>query len=382
VVARYKDANTAWTAASDGVLEERGYYCQNYHADVVALVGSSGYLWEWVKYSAYGVPFGLPGGDTDSDGDCDSADVTQVQDWIDASAYDVRGDVELDGDVDSTDKSAIQANYEGLSAGRERLGNSGNRMGSQGSSARNEVGALYSSRLRWRSSGVGRWLSRDPLTYVDGWNLYTCFGARPTLLVDPQGTQSALGKALDVGLRLMAEVLEGEKKKACCDAAEANDSGALEGAAGFVACCDGEMITCTKSSEIADYKEEAEETGADKDTVDAAIIAIVECIHAHEGVHIGEGHSECQENADKPHAAGYKSDDPVENNGAEHTASIKEQQCLSFQQDDPDGLCNSPGVDSDKCSEIVDIRIIDVGVYMNQHLPVPKDWEHPGYGYP
>src|SRR6185295_11741981 len=32
VICRNKDANTAWTSASDGVLEERLYYCQNWRA--------------------------------------------------------------------------------------------------------------------------------------------------------------------------------------------------------------------------------------------------------------------------------------------------------------------------------------------------------------
>ena len=36
VAFREKDANTAWTSASGGTLEERIYYCQNQHADVVA----------------------------------------------------------------------------------------------------------------------------------------------------------------------------------------------------------------------------------------------------------------------------------------------------------------------------------------------------------
>ena len=78
-------------------------------------------LKHWVKYSAYGVPFGVPGADTDSDGDCDSTDVTQIQTWIDAPAYDVRGDIDLDGDVDATDKSTVSTYYDGTTAGRDVL---------------------------------------------------------------------------------------------------------------------------------------------------------------------------------------------------------------------------------------------------------------------
>ena len=71
VVLRQKDDNSGWTNLADGVLEQRYYYCQNWRADVAAIVTSGGKMMEWVKYSSYGVPIGLPAGDTDSDGDCD-----------------------------------------------------------------------------------------------------------------------------------------------------------------------------------------------------------------------------------------------------------------------------------------------------------------------
>lgn len=100
MVLRDKDANTDWDAASDGTLEQRFFYCQNWRGDVVALVGSGQWQVEQVRYSAYGVPFGLPGGDCDSDGDCDSVDLTAIDGWIAGATYDERGDVDLDGDVD------------------------------------------------------------------------------------------------------------------------------------------------------------------------------------------------------------------------------------------------------------------------------------------
>src|SRR5262249_13518744 len=114
IVSRYKDANTAWTSASDGTLEQVYYCCQNWRGDVSALVTDAGAMVEWDKYSAYGIPFGLPAGDTDSDGDCDTIDVNQIQTWINGSQYDVRGDLDLDGDVDATDKSAAQTSTQTL----------------------------------------------------------------------------------------------------------------------------------------------------------------------------------------------------------------------------------------------------------------------------
>lgn len=47
---------------------------------------------EWAKYSAYGVPFGLGAGDANSNGYVDVNDLNQVNTWISAPAYDVRGD--------------------------------------------------------------------------------------------------------------------------------------------------------------------------------------------------------------------------------------------------------------------------------------------------
>ena len=62
MILRDKDANTAWSAASDGVLEERIYSCHNWRGDLSVVITDAGKMVEWVKYSAYGIPFGLPKG--------------------------------------------------------------------------------------------------------------------------------------------------------------------------------------------------------------------------------------------------------------------------------------------------------------------------------
>ncbi len=41
VILRDRDANTSWVSASDGTLEERRYYCQNWRADVLVIVSSN-----------------------------------------------------------------------------------------------------------------------------------------------------------------------------------------------------------------------------------------------------------------------------------------------------------------------------------------------------
>jgi len=128
VICRNRDNNTAWTSASDGVLEQRAYYEQNWRGDVVALIKTARFQLEQVRYSAYGVPFGLPFADTDSDGDLDSTDVGQINTWIGLAAYDVRADVDLDGDIDTLDKSLADL-FDPIGEGREEISWVGNATG-------------------------------------------------------------------------------------------------------------------------------------------------------------------------------------------------------------------------------------------------------------
>ncbi|HFE46518.1 MAG TPA: hypothetical protein ENJ18_13665, partial [Nannocystis exedens] len=79
---------------ADSTREERVYSCQNWRADVSAVLTDSGKMVEWVKYLAYGVPFALPAGDTDSDGDWDATDAAAI---LNSGSYDMRQDAELDG---------------------------------------------------------------------------------------------------------------------------------------------------------------------------------------------------------------------------------------------------------------------------------------------
>ena len=187
VACRNKDKDTAWTIASDGVLEERVYYCQNWRAGVSALVKADGTMLEWVKYSAYGVTFGLPNGDSDSDGDCDSNDSNQITAWYILSAYDVRGDIDLDGDVDLTDVSLMQT---GSMLGRGML-SAPTVNNSRGLQAAIQVsGSMNLSRRRLTSPVSGRWNSRDELGYADGPNSYESVRGNPLSLTDPFGLLS------------------------------------------------------------------------------------------------------------------------------------------------------------------------------------------------
>ncbi len=189
VITREKDANTAWTSASDGVLEERRYYCQNWRADVSAVLTSGGLMVEWVKYSSYGSPFGLPGGDANSSGGTDATDTTQIQTWINGSAYDVRGDINLNGVVNASDKTTVTNNYVGTTLGWNNLSAIGNRKGYAGYEWESQTG-MYHVRVRPYKPDLGKWLRRDPLGYVDGGNLYEYVGSKSITHVDPKGTSN------------------------------------------------------------------------------------------------------------------------------------------------------------------------------------------------
>ncbi|MEW6743202.1 MAG: RHS repeat-associated core domain-containing protein [Planctomycetota bacterium] len=190
VVCRDKDANTAWTAQSDGTLEQRYYYAQNWRGDVVALVTSGGALVETPRYSAYGIPIGLPAGDTDSDGDCDTTDVSAIATWRQASQYDLRGDLDLDGDVDLTDENTAYNNLKTLAWGV--LTDCRNRFGYAGYDLDPALaGSIYHVRHRVLHAGLGRWTQRDPLGYVDGVGLYAYVGNAPGTRIDPLGLQES-----------------------------------------------------------------------------------------------------------------------------------------------------------------------------------------------
>jgi len=181
---RDKDSNTAWTSAADGTCEERLYYCQNWRHDVVALVTDGGALKERVRYSSYGVPFGIPLGDCDSDGDVDSVDNGILLLALGTSVP--KCDLDLSGSIDSADQAILSANT-GRSGGLGTLTRCGNRAGYSGYSADPADSRYWHVRSRALSAVIGRWLSRDRLTYIDGPNLAEYVRSAAIANVDPTG---------------------------------------------------------------------------------------------------------------------------------------------------------------------------------------------------
>ncbi len=185
VILRQRDANSGWTSASDGTPEERRYYCQNWRNDVSVVITSAAVMVEWAKFSAYGVPIGLPAGDIDSDFVTDTGDVDAIKTWV--AAYDVRADLDLDGDIDATDGTLAEG-YEGTTLGWTVLSaaNVANRAGYAG--YQKDVNLDISHvRNRVLEPHLGRWTRRDPLGYVDGINVYEYTASCSVKWTDPSG---------------------------------------------------------------------------------------------------------------------------------------------------------------------------------------------------
>ena len=193
VILRDKDNSDDWEEAADDTLEERLYYCQNWRHDVVALIDASGggTQVEHQRYEAYGVPYLFVAGDVTANGTINATDTNQIQTWIDAPSYDVRGDLDLDNDVDATDKSLATANS-GKGGGREKLStHSGNRKGYAGYEFDDSITHMsYHVRHRVLNSTLGQWQQRDSLGYVDGSILYGYVQSNPVTLIDPLGRVS------------------------------------------------------------------------------------------------------------------------------------------------------------------------------------------------
>ena len=257
VILRDRDANTAWEDEADPTLEERTYYCQNWRADVVALMTSDGHLINQVRYDPYGVPFGIAKSDLEADGDVDTNDYTQYStyysgstmpfaDWnwdgtkntSDITAYlnDKNADSGLgrgvlaymtwshaggatgtihrtvfddlgrvienwigtndadEGGADDMVKTEVREYDTNADGGNNRKGYAGYEIdpilgGSE------TWQSIYHVRNRVYLSQLGRWTRRDPLGYVDGYNLNGYVGGAVVCLIDPSALagQRAVG---------------------------------------------------------------------------------------------------------------------------------------------------------------------------------------------
>jgi RHS repeat-associated protein len=190
VILRDRDANTDWTEASDGTLEERIYYCQTggWRADVSVVLTSGGPMsgcgLERAKYLACGRVCGMPAGDLNGNGINDIDDATDLMNLISVGGYRVAADLNLDGKANAADLSSFSWG----SMGWGTLSLAGNRFGYAGYQHAPELaGAKWEVRNRWLDSVTGVWNRRDPLGYIDGMNLYQYVRGMALVGVDPMG---------------------------------------------------------------------------------------------------------------------------------------------------------------------------------------------------
>ena len=129
----------------DGTAVERTlWYHQNARGDVVALTDVDGEIFVELRYSSYGLSFKI----------------------------NEQGQLEK-----FCDFSVAVFGFQGLTFDEETK--------------------LYYVRNRYFSTETGRWLSRDPLGYVDGLNLYEAFGGSPHTYSDPLGDRILLSGLSD-----------------------------------------------------------------------------------------------------------------------------------------------------------------------------------------
>jgi RHS repeat-associated protein len=196
-IMREKDANTGWTAASDGTLEERVYYVQNWRSDVVAILDAAGNPLEEIRYSAYGSPSVHPIADVNHDGLVNSTDQTVWGDlYNEIPSTGVYAHNNLNRDElfpsDLDDDSFFNARYTATSGGQygfRKLSSLGNRKGCAGYEW--DVSAtVWHVRHRVLDSESGKWTRMDPLGYVDGASVYEYVASEPLAHLDPWGLAS------------------------------------------------------------------------------------------------------------------------------------------------------------------------------------------------
>jgi RHS repeat-associated protein len=287
VILRDRDANTAWEDQADGTLEERVYLCQNWRADVVALMTSDGHLINQVRYDPYGVPFGIAKTDLDGDGDVDGDDATLFATYHGAGTMPF-ADWNFDGTVDLSDQSAYTSD-KNADTGLGR-GDPGYAWSHAGGALRKayagyEIDPVLTGSEGWESvyhvrhrvylSGLGRWTRRDPLGYVDGMSLYRHVKA-VLVAMDPDGRRPCRGDcgddepgppfdSPDPGF-IGPPTLE----SFCCSLAD-------KGREGATVCCKGRAVICV-------YNRNIDNAGLHPDVAQK----LKECTYRHESIHVGD----------------------------------------------------------------------------------------------
>lgn len=169
----------------DATLEGRGYFIQNWRADLVGVMRPDGVLPGWFKYSAYGKHQEVLLADVDDgngtgvrDGGLTTDDLLYFLAKFELGT--AEADITNDGGVTIDDLLLYEELFEaGGPATTSRVMYAGYQY-----DAKVE---LYHVRFRVYSTEIGSWLTQDPLGYVDGSSLYEYVGSLPLVYGDPTG---------------------------------------------------------------------------------------------------------------------------------------------------------------------------------------------------
>ena len=185
--------------------EEITFQLTDAQFSVIALVapGSPSVVIDRIAYTPYGEPTRRLRSDVDGNGVVDSRDYEDVIQQligtpITSPTYRVEADLDRNGTITLADYDICIADdgkkiVGGGGVGETDLFSPGvrNSVGYCGY-IHNEDTGLYTVRFRTYSPTLGRWLTRDPLGYVDGMGLYEYAKSTPANLMDPLGLHVGL----------------------------------------------------------------------------------------------------------------------------------------------------------------------------------------------
>jgi RHS repeat-associated protein len=183
---------TGGGSGTDGTYERQRIYLTDPIGSPVAILdNANASVIERISYDPYGNARHHSPADLDGDGDVDGMDqAILLGAWANGVAD--TADIDRDGNVNGWDQ-ALLLYYWGsaMPAGWISYAGEDNALGFAGyvhnKEAPGSAGGAYLARNRWYDPLLGRWLSRDPMGYVDGMNSYLYVAANPLVLIDPLG---------------------------------------------------------------------------------------------------------------------------------------------------------------------------------------------------
>jgi len=193
---------------ANGSMDATYYHLTDNQFSTLAILDETANLVERVDYDPYGRARHHHPIDVDGDGDYDAADSTAIDNAvyfhagpincdIGVAGYIADGDLNRDGVIDGDDQTIAGGTRPRAALALGVLSEVGNVFGFSGYVYNAETpgaggngglgGGMYTVRFRHYDVGMGRWIERDPLGYVDGMSLYEYVGGMPLRALDPFG---------------------------------------------------------------------------------------------------------------------------------------------------------------------------------------------------